>query len=430
MINLKLKQRLRKRYLTKRAVIGSSLIGNIVEYYDFGIYSVFADTIGKLFFPNFEEYIQLMFSFAIFAIGFFMRPLGGVLFGHIGDKFGRKTALTISIVGMGICTILMGSLPSYSQIGMIAPIMLTVIRMFQGMCIGGEGAGSAIFIIEHFGEKKIGLIGSIVMASNVMGTLLAILVGILIERLFGIDDFTWRYGFFIGGLMGFVGLLMRYKIKETPVFEEMKKGNNIEKFPLKRVLMERWQSILIIASFASLATASTYMIRGFFNVYFAEMLELNKETALHLVSLALMALVIALPVFGYIADKFGHKKYIYSAVFIYVLSVTPIFNIIIDNAHHDITNVIYGITLLGILFASVAAPYYPFAVKFFTPALRYSGIALGWNVGNALFGGTAPLISTFLVMQLGYIAPAYYLTFVALMFIIISFLNRRFLANQ
>jgi MHS family proline/betaine transporter-like MFS transporter len=415
--------------MRKKGVISSAIIGNVVEYYDFGIYAVFAETIAKLFFPNFDGYTQLMFSFAIFAIGFFMRPLGGVIFGHIGDKFGRKSALTISIIGMGLSTFLMGGLPSYAQIGIAAPILLTIIRMFQGMCIGGEGAGSAVFIIEHFEDKKIGLIGSIIMASNVAGTLLAILVGIAINHFIEIDDFSWRYGFFFGGVMGLVGLFMRYKIKETPVFEEMKSKSTIVKFPIRTVLVEKWQSILIIASFAGVATASTYTIRGFFNVYFAEIIGLPKEMALYIVLSALVALVMALPVFGYVADKVGYKKYIYSIIFIFILCIFPIFNGIISGIDGDTRYIFYSVVCLGILVASIAAPYYPFAVKFFNPELRYSGIALGWNLGNAFFGGTAPVISTFLVMQLGYLASAYYLMFVACLFIVVSFFNRRFLAN-
>ncbi len=416
--------------MEKKRIIGSAVIGNIVEYYDFGIYAVFAGVIARLFFSNFDEYIQLIFSFAIFAIGFFMRPLGGIFFGHIGDQIGRKKALITVIMGMGVSTWLIGLLPSYSQIGILAPILLTIIRMFQGLCIGGEGAGSAIFIIEHFEYKKVGLIGSIIMASSIAGTLLAILVGIGIDYFIGIDDFSWRYSFFLGGMMGFIGLFIRYKTKETSVFKNIRiKKRKLAKFPIQRVLKEKWQSVLIIGSFAGVATASTYMIRGFFNVYFSEIIGFSKETALYIVLFALIILIITLPMFGCLADRIGYKKYIYSVIFIFILSIFPIFNLIINNMD-SIWYILYGIALLGTLVASVVAPYYPFAIKFFNPELRYSGIALAWNLGNAFFGGTAPVISTFLVMKIGSIAPAYYLLFVTLMFVVISFLNRKFLANH
>jgi MHS family proline/betaine transporter-like MFS transporter len=415
--------------MSKKKIISSAIIGNIVEYYDFGIYAVFAEIIGKLFFPNFSEYTQLMFSFAIFAIGFFMRPLGGVVFGHIGDIFGRKIALTISIVGMGMSTLCIGIMPAYAQIGVIAPILLTIIRMFQGLCIGGEGAGSAIFIIEHFEEKKVGLIGSIIMASNIAGTLLALIVGISIDYFIKIDDFTWRYGFLLGGIMGFIGLYMRKKTRETPVFEEMKLKRKMAKLPIIVVLKEKWQNILIIGSFASVATSSTYMLRGFFNVYFTEIINLPKNDSLYIVAFALTTVIIALPFFGYLADRIGYKKYIYSVIFIFIILMLPIFKNIIDNSN-DIRSIYFSIFFLGILVASIVAPYYPFAIKFFNPELRYSGIALSWNMGNALFGGTTPIISTFLVMKIGYVAPAYYLIFTAGLFLVTSFLNRKFLAEH
>ena len=415
--------------MSKKKIISSAIIGNIVEYYDFGIYAVFAEIIGKLFFPNFSEYIQLMFSFAIFAIGFFMRPLGGVVFGHIGDIFGRKVALTISIVGMGMSTLCIGIMPAYAQIGVLAPILLTIIRMFQGLCIGGEGAGSAIFIIEHFEEKKVGLIGSIIMASNIAGTLLALIVGISIDYFIKIDDFTWRYGFLLGGIMGFIGLYMRKKTTETPVFEAMKLKRKMTKLPIMVVLKEKWQNILIIASFASVATSSTYMLRGFFYVYFTEIINLPKNDSLYIVAFALTTVIIALPFFGYLADRIGYKKYIYSVIFVFIILILPIFKNIIDN-FNDIKSIYFSIFFLGILVASVVAPYYPFAIKFFNPELRYSGIALSWNMGNALFGGTTPIISTFLVMKIGYVAPAYYLMFTAGLFLVTSFLNRKFLAEH
>ena len=133
----------------KRKIISSAIVGNIVEYYDFGIYAVYASTIGKLFFPSSSHFIEALAALSVFAIGFLMRPIGGMVFGHIGDIIGRKTALTISILGMAISSIMIGILPDYNTIGIIAPILLVLIRLFQGLCIGGEGAGSAIFIMEH-----------------------------------------------------------------------------------------------------------------------------------------------------------------------------------------------------------------------------------------------------------------------------------------
>ena len=251
-------------FMKKKKTLVAGIIGNIVEYYDFGIYIVFADMIASLFFTNFSEQTGMLFSFAIFAIGFFFRPIGGIIFGHIGDKYGRKVALSISIVCMAALTALIGVLPTYSQIGLAAPILLTVIRILQGICIGGEGAGSAVFILEHCEDKRFGFYGSIVMASNVTGTLLAIVVGIAIEYYIGINEISWRYGFFLGSIMGVIGLLLRNNTEESPVFENLKKSKEIIKTPIKEVLKKKWRQIIILASFASLASSATYIIRGFF----------------------------------------------------------------------------------------------------------------------------------------------------------------------
>lgn len=411
--------------MSKKNIISAAIIGNIVEYYDFGLYAVFAEVLGRLYFPQFNKDIQIIFSFTIFAIGFLMRPLGGIIFGHIGDILGRKISLTISIIGMGISTLIIGIMPTYQQIGIIAPVLLTTIRMFQGLCIGGEGPGSAIFVIEHFKEKKIGLIGSFIMSSNVIGTLLAITVGIIIDNMIKIDNFTWRYGFFLGGFMGIIGLYVRKQTVETPVFKNLKLKKRLTKLPLLVILKERWQNILLLASFAGVATSNTYMIRGFFSVYFAEIIALSKQNALYIVAFSLVTVICTLPIFGYFVDKVNCKKYVYVSTIILIIVVIPIFSTFSNN--QALENIYFSIFIFGILVSSTLAPYYPFAIKFFSPELRYSGIALSWNLGNAIFGGTTPVLATFLVMKFGCNAPAYYLSFIASLFLLISLLNKKIL---
>jgi MHS family proline/betaine transporter-like MFS transporter len=378
--------------------------------------------IASLFFSNFSEQIGMLFSFAIFAIGFFFRPIGGVIFGHIGDKYGRKIALSISIVCMAVLTALIGLLPTYSQIGMAAPIFLTIIRILQGICIGGEGAGSAVFILEHCKDKRFGLYGSMVMASNVAGTLLAIIAGIAIEHYIGINEISWRYGFFLGSIMGVLGLLLRSNTEESPVFANIKNTKEIIKVPIKEVLQTKWRQIIILASFASLASSATYIIRGFFTTYFTEHLDLSINLGLKMVFVSLLSLVVALPVFGYLADRFGIKRYIYCILPIYIIFMQPVFGYLIN----DVAGNIFIFSMaIAILSASVAAPYYPFAIRFFAPELRYSGISLGWNLGNAFFGGTTPIFASLMVLNYGVIGPAYYLVLMAVIFLIISFCYRK-----
>ena len=406
--------------MRKKKIISSAIIGNIVEYYDFGIYAVFAEIIAKLFFPPMNSFVQLMLSFTVFAIGFFMRPIGGILFGHVGDKLGRKIALIISIVGMATATFCIGILPSYAEIGISATVFLVLIRIFQGLCIGGEGAGSAVFIIEHFKEGNTAFMGSIVMTSNMIGTLLATFIGIIINYIFTINDFTWRYGFLLGGFMGFIGLYLRLNTLETPVFQDIKNKKQIVKLPIINVLKERSSSILIIASLAGVATSSAYMIRGFLKSYFSEIIHYPQNHSLYLVSFALICLIILLPLFGILTDKFGHKKIIYIACYMLIIFIVPIF-IMIGNKTHNIFVVILGLFFISCFAAAISAPVYPYAVTLFTPELRYSGVTLSWNLGNALFGGTTPLISTFLVKNFNYYSCAYYLIFTTTIFLIVNY---------
>lgn len=410
--------------MRKRKVVGSALVGNIVEYYDFGIYAVYAKTIGALFFPAGDEYTQILMTLSVFAVGFLMRPIGGMVFGHIGDIFGRKVALTISIVLMAICTMAIGLLPTYATIGIFAPILLVLIRLVQGICVGGESAGSAIFILEHLEGYKPGFVGSIVMASNMMGTLLANFVGILIASLFSEHEYAWRFGFLLGGLMGLTGLYMRYNVSETPVFQAKKEENLIVKSPLLDAINKSWRRLLVVCFLGGVTAALAYMVRGYFNVYFEFNLKYDKVTAGYFTSFALFAMIIMMPFFGILADKIGYRKFLYITCYVIIFSVIPIFMMITEPSH-DISKVVFAIFLFAMLASAICAPAYPYAISAFAPELRYSGVAVSWNIGIALFGGTTPAISGFLVKNFGINAPALYIVAMCTCFIIISFLTRR-----
>ncbi len=410
--------------MKKRKIVGSALVGNIVEYYDFGIYAVYAKTIAVLYFPMTDHFTQILLTLSVFAIGFLMRPIGGMIFGHIGDVFGRKTALTLSIVLMAFCTMAIGFLPSYDTIGILAPILLVVIRLVQGICVGGESAGSAIFILEHLEGYKPGLVGSVVMASNMMGTLLANFVGIIILHFFGDNDFAWRYGFFLGGIMGLTGLYMRFNVSETPVFQARKDENLTVKSPLLNVVQKSWRRLLVVCFLGGVTAALAYTVRGYFNVFFEVNLNYSAKDARHLTSFALFVMIIVMPFFGVLADKIGYRKFLYITCYVIIITVIPIFMLIV-NADHCIPKVLFAVFLFAMLASAICAPAYPYAINAFAPELRYSGVAVSWNTGIALFGGTTPAISQFLSGKVGVYAPAYYIVAMCVGFIIISFLTRR-----
>ncbi|WP_339041385.1 MFS transporter [Candidatus Lariskella endosymbiont of Hedychridium roseum] len=402
--------------MRKHKIVGSAIVGNIIEYYDFGIYAVFVPTIGRLFFPAHDPFIQLLLAFAIFAFGFLMRPLGGVIFGHIGDKIGRKTALTASILGMAFATFCIGLLPSYEKIGIFAPFLLVLIRLIQGVCIGGEGAGSAIFILEHLDGYKPGLIGSLVMASNMIGTLFATFIGLIVTHFFGNDDFSWRYCFLFGGVMGLSGLYLRHSIDETPAFRARTNKNAV--VPIIEVLRKKWRRIWIVACIGGVATSVAYTIRGYLAVFFVEYTHYTHLEALYLTSLAVLTFIIILPVFGLAADKIGYSRFLHISCYAVIFTALPIFLLL---SHQDAAHVLLGTFGISILAAAVSAPAYPYAIQHFTPSLRYSGVAFSWNIGNALFGGTAPGIETIFAEKFGPHAPAYYLIAIAVIFLLVNY---------
>lgn len=411
--------------MKKRKIVGSAILGNIVEYYDFGIYAVFAPIIGKLFFPAESEFVSTLYALSVFAVGFLMRPLGGYVFGHIGDRVGRKVALTISIVGMAFCTLLIGILPSYEQIGIVAPIMLVLIRLFQGLCVGGESAGVAIFILEHLEGYKPGLIGGIVMASNMVGTLLAYFVGMGITQFFGYEEDFWRIGFILGGLMGFIGLYMRFQLQETPHFSEKKESNAIVKHPLLTAIKRHWPRMLVIMFLGGITGAVAYTIRGYLNVFFQTTMNYTAEEALYFTTVGLFVMIIFMPIFGILGDRVGYRKFFYYICYIVIALIIPIY-MLISNPEHQLYKVMIGIVTLGIVASAICAPAYPYAIKAFEVELRYSGVAFSWNTGLALFGGTTPAISTYLSQKISVIAPAYYILALAIAFMAVSYATRRY----
>ncbi len=409
--------------MKKRKIVGPAVIGNIVEYYDFGLFAVYAHTIGALFFPARADYVQTLWAFGTFALGFFMRPLGGLVFGYIGDKFGRKTSLSISILGMAFCTFIIGVMPTYATLGIWAPILLLMIRLLQGLCVGGEGAGVAIFVLEHTEGYRPGLMGSIVMASNMFGTLLAVFIGIILDY-FCQGNECWRYAFIGGGLTGLVGIYLRYQLTETPGFIERKKNHNIIKHPIVQAMKKQWPSVLVVIMLGGLTSAIAYTIRGYLNTFFLEVMKYDTGAALYFTSFALFVMIILLPICGLLSDKVGHRKFLHVICVLIMLLVVPFYDML-ANPQKNILMVFIGLFGIASLAAAICAPAYSYAIKAFEVELRFSGVAVSWNIGLALLGGTTPVISRYLSEKFSVAAPAYYLIATAGLFLMISFLTTK-----
>jgi MFS transporter, MHS family, proline/betaine transporter len=406
----------------KKKIIASAVGGNIVEYYDFGLFATFTAKIGYLFFPTDDPFVQIIATFAVFALGFMMRPLGGLLFGYIGDTFGRRIALATSMLGMSIATLSIAVLPSYQKIGILAPILLTLIRLLQGLCLGGGGAGSAVFILEHTKGYRPGFIGSLVMASNVVGTLIAVLVGIIITYTFGDSDYGWRYGFVLGGIMGFTGIYLRKYTGETPAFQQVQRYTATKEFPMLNVFAKKWRKLGVVICLSGATASIAYTIRAYLNTFFLQYKGFSASNSLFFTALCLVLFVLSLPLFGLLSDKVGHDKALKGACLALLIFSLPAFHLLTSS--NDIL-LFLGLLVLALLAAAMSAPAYTYAVYNFSPILRYSGISFSWNVGSALFSGTTPAIAAYLAKKVSLEAPAFYIMFTAALFLVACLIDQR-----
>ena len=407
----------------RRIVFLSAISGNIMEYYDFTVYSVFAVTLGKIFFPSGSETVQMLASLAVFAVGFLTRPIGGIVFGYIGDRYGRRVSLITSMLGMTITTFAMGMIPGYNTIGIMAPILLVVLRLIQGLCISGEGAGAAIFVLEHYGNLRSGLVAGIVQGSNITGTLLASFVGILINKYLGHVEEAWRFAFILGGMMGIAGFYLRLKTQETPIFKILSKKKQVLKAPFFDVVKRSWHYMMLTAVVAGVAGSIVYIIKTYIVVLYSGIMHMDTQTSLLYLSYTTFVLMIFMPITGWASDYIGRKKTLQIAAIIEIIFIIPVMHLM---GSENITYQIIGLTSIGILGGLASGGAYVFVISLFDPQERFTGVAFSYNLGVALFGGTAPMIATGLVKATGFMhSPAYYIILLSSVFLFMTFIMKK-----
>ncbi|MEB3702343.1 MFS transporter [Candidatus Bealeia paramacronuclearis] len=394
-------------------IIIPAMKGNALEFYDFTLYGIFAVSIGKLFFPSESATISLLASWGAFAAGFMMRPIGGLFFGYLGDKFGRKYALSWTILLSGAPTLIIGLLPSYETLGIIAPLTLILCRLCQGLCTGGEYNGAAIFALEHIGNVQPGAAGGLITSSVVIGALMATFAGYLVTS-FG-DEWMWRIPFIAGALISALGFFIRRYMNETPEFENLQKRPQAKKLTLVEIYQTHGRSSTIAFFLGAFNGSLTYSLLGFLNMYMSKYLGWDMVLAMQLNLAGLFIFMILSPAAGYLLDVQGHQmgmRILSIAVFV---TIVPVYYLL---QSQDIYSIILGQALLGGLAAGIAGSGHIFLQKLFPPEARYRGISVNFCLGMAIFGGTTPMILTYLIesLHLSLYAPALYPMAVSVIF--------------
>lgn len=404
----------------KRVVL-SCMIGNALEWYDFALYGYFATTFGTLFFPKFSVAASLMATFGIFAAGFIMRPLGGVIFGHIGDKIGRKKALLWSIYLMAIPTTLIGLLPTYEQIGWLAPLLLTFIRLAQGLSMGGEFTGSMVFVVENAQQGNRGLYGSWVVFSLLIGILVGSAVATTTCYLLSEDSLIswgWRIPFLMSVVGGFIGSIMRRTLREPEEFTQAKIHHKELSAPVRELFKHHAKTIAYVVTIELALAISFYLIVTFINNFLTVFLEMDKVTSLMMTSISMVAMGIAILFGGWLSDQIGRKAVLIPSGLAFVFFSYPLFVGLESNFEGALLAQITLSLIMGVFFA----PFPATLVELFPLKVRYSGLAISHSISMAAFGGTAPFIATWLIhMTNNNAAPALYLSVASVISIIALF---------
>lgn len=383
-----------------KKVLIASLTGSAIEWFDYFLYGTAAALVfNKIFFPMVDPVIGLILSYLSFSLTFFIRPIGGVLFAHIGDRIGRKKTLVLTLSLMGGATVMIGLLPTYEMIGLCAPALLILMRIIQGMGIGGEWGGALLLAYEYAPEKRKGFFGSIPQAGVTIGMLMATFI-VSLMTLFSEADFLswgWRIPFLLSSVLVLLGLWIRKDIDETPDFQRVKASGQVAKAPLRDTLKHHWREVLIAAGLKVVETAPFYIFSTFVVSYATSTLTYQKSQALEAVTLGALVATIMIPLMGLLSDKVGRQRMYAISVFVLGLFIVPWFMLLNTGTTWGI--VLATVIAFGVLWAPVTAVLGTLCSEIFSANVRYTGITLGYQLGAALAGGTAPLIATGLLAK-------------------------------
>lgn len=408
-----------------RKVVTASMAGTIVEWYEFFLYATAATLVfGTLMFPPSDDpYAGIIAAFVTYAVGFIARPLGGIVFGHFGDKYGRKKLLQVAIILVGVATFLMGCLPTFQQVGYLAPVLLVVLRFAQGFAVGGEWGGGVLLVAEHSPDKSRGFWSSFPQAAVPIGNLIATVVLLVLSRTLSNDDFLawgWRVAFWLSVVIVAIGYYIRTKITDAPIFLEVQKEVEAKdeiSYGVFEVLKRYPRGILTAMGLRFAENIMYYLVVTFSIVYLQKFLEMDTAEVLAMIAIAHIVHMIVIPLVGRLSDRIGRKPvYGFGAVTAaaWGFIAFPMFNT------KEPVIIILAICLGLVIHSFMYAPQPAIMSEMFPTRMRYSGVSFGYQVTSIVAGSLAPIIATAILSQTGswvgvavYLAAAAAITLVA-----------------
>ncbi|MDF7670539.1 MFS transporter [Orbaceae bacterium ESL0721] len=387
-----------------------SALGGALEFYDFIIFVFFSNIISNLFFSaDMPAWLSQVQTFGIFAAGYLIRPFGGIVMAHFGDLFGRKKMFTLSILLMALPTLLIGCLPTYQQIGIFAPLLLLLMRLCQGLAVGGEVPGAWTFVAEHVPNNRVGLACGILTSGLSLGILLGSLVSTAMNRYFSpdqMDDWAWRIPFIIGGIFGFIAMYLRRWLKETPIFIAMQKRKQQEssgKIPLVTVLSDCLPQMILSILFTWVLSAGIMVIMLMTPILLPKQFGFTALDTLQGNILAIIGLIISCTFYGRMMDKFAMGKVIFVGSIVAMVTITLFYLSLISHPH--LLFVTYPLAGFGV---GIVGSFAYFMVKVFPVEVRYSGVSFSFNIAYAIAGGLTPVLISIFSEFFSKMAPAFY----------------------
>ncbi|MFE1260800.1 MFS transporter [Streptomyces albogriseolus] len=413
----------------RRAVKAASL-GNAMEWFDFGIYAYLAGTIGRVFFPSGNETVQLLSSFATFAVAFLVRPLGGMVFGPMGDKIGRKKVLALTMILMAIGTAAIGMLPTYAAVGFWAPVLLILFRLLQGFSTGGEYGGASTFIAEYAPDRRRGYFGSFLELGTLAGYTGAATLVVALTAWLGsdtMDAWGWRIPFLVAGPLGVVGIYLRLKLDDTPAYLKLGEGsvrvsdaaNRVEttaRGDLAKIFRQHWRPLVLCVTLVGAYNITDYMLLSYMPTYLSDELHYSETHGLLILVATMVLLMLIINQVGRLNDRYGRKPLLMTGMLGFLILSAPAFLLVRQGSPVAVSA---GMLMLGLSLVCLLGTMSAALPAMFPTSVRYGSLSVGYNLSASLFGGTTPLVITALIGATGSeMMPAYYAMAAALVGVI------------